>query len=329
MPGISAATCISLILARIGGIPLRPAIKMLVEGAPPAKQLGGISTDFTGLSAMAQSLSGVSIPDINAGIFQNPIGSVTSTLSGSITSGLSSLHAMAGTFDSSTGSFSGGALSLSQINALTTKLNGSTLGSVLNPSTGLYSQVTNLGTGGLASSVSLLKDHTDKMSGVKLPNYENDGEFGFLQMMSVQSSMSSISQQIPDSLNAEVGDIKSVLSDKVTNISAPFEMESSLTSITNNINGISQLSSLSGASLTSKYNEILASVTDGETSVNGVVSNSKNSMTQLMNATEAASYSAAIAGVISSDDTGPNKNIIDKIVKPEVKARIQSDLENT
>ena len=62
MPGISAATCISLILARIGGIPLRPAIKMLVEGAPPAKQLGGISTDFTGLSAMAQSLSGVSIP---------------------------------------------------------------------------------------------------------------------------------------------------------------------------------------------------------------------------------------------------------------------------
>lgn len=326
MAGISAETCISLILSRIGGIPLRPATAVSVEGSPPAKQLGGISTSFTSLSSMAKSLTGMSIPDINAGILQNPIAEATSTLNGSITSGLSSLQSMAGSFDPATGMFSGGSLSLDQVNALTMKMNGSTLGSVLDPATGLYSQVTNVGTGGLAGGLSALKDHTDKMSGLKIPNYENSGEFGFLQLTSMQSSMTSMTKQIPDALNNELGGIKGVINDKMTAVAAPLEMGSSLSSITSNVNSISELSGLSGDALTAKYNQILASVTAGEASVNGVVSASKSSMTALVNATDAASYPAVAVGVISSGETGPVKDTIDKVVKPTTKTRIESDL---
>lgn len=326
MAGISAETCISLILSRIGGIPLRPATAVSVEGSPPAKQLGGISTSFTSLTSMSQSLSGMSIPEINAGIFQNPIASATSTLNGSITSGLSSLQSMAGTFDPMTGSYSGGSLSLDQVNALTMKLNGSTLGSTLDPATGMYSQVTNLGTGGLAGGLSSLKDHTDKMSGLKVPNYENAGEFGFLQLTSMQSSMNSMTKQIPDGLNTEVGGIKDKITDKMTAVSAPLEMGPSLASVTTNVNSISELSSLSGAALTAKYDQILASVTSGEASVNSVVSNSKSSMTALVNATDAASYPAVAVGVISSGEAGPVKNTIDKVVQTGTKTRIESDL---
>lgn len=326
MAGISAETCISLILSRIGGIPLRPATTSIMEGSPPAKQIGGIANNFPSLNAMAQSLSGASLSTINAGIFQNPIAAVSTTLAASIPAGVSSLQSMAGTFDPITGSYSGGALSLSQVNALTTKLNGSTLGSTLDPVTGLYTPVTNLGSGGISSGLTSLVDHTDKMSGLKVPNYENSGEFGFMQLTSMQSSMTALTNQIPPALDVETGGVKSMISNKMTSVNAPLEMNSSLTSINSSVNEISALSSLSGAALTSKYNEILAAVTTGESTVTTVVSDSKSSMTSLVNAADAASYPAVAAGVIASGETGAVSDTVTKVVQPSVKTRIENDV---
>ena len=127
-------------------------------------------------------------------------------------------------------------------------------------------------------------------------------------------------------LDAATGGVKSVISNKLTSVNAPLEMNSSLTSINSSVNDISGLSSLSGSALTNKYNEILAAVTSGESAVTTVVTDSKSSMTSLVTAADAASYPAVAAGVIASGETGPVSDTVTKVVQPSVKSRIENDV---
>lgn len=326
MAGISVQQCINLIMQHIGYQKVGPTFKEMTDGTAPVKQLGmgSFSTvGTTGLSSFNSVLNGASIDSVAGNIMQNPIASAASGLTGSVTSGLSTMQSLAGNFDPMSGSFSGGKFSLEQVNAMTSKLNGSTLTSTLNPSTGLYSLQTTIGTGGISSGVTNLLDHTDKMAGLKTPNYENIGEFGFSQMMSTQTSIDRFTSQIPKGMDTY--NLGSQLTTKANQITAPLEMAPTLLSTKTSLDQISSLNALSGSALTTKYNSILSNLTTTESSINGVVTTSKNSMTSVINASEATALPAQIASISSNDSSTKALGLLTKVVQPTKLATIKSD----
>lgn len=325
MAGISAETCISLILSRIGGVPLRGASTAILEGSPPAKQIGGAVTSIPGLSAMKDSFSGLSLDAINAKTFTNPISSVAGTLSNTINSSLPNIQSLAGSIDPLTGSFTGGKLSLDQVNALTSKINGSTIGVSYDELTGTYSQISIPGTGGVANALPGLVDHTNKMSGLKQPNYENPGEFGFLQLNSVQTSMTSLKTQIPSDLDKSFG-VLPIIEDKVNTIGKPLYMEPDLLFANKSVNDAASLSFLDGAALNANYNRIMNELSFSESKIVSVVSDSKSSMTSLVAAVDATTQISAATGTISSGDTGPAGQTLNKILQPSVKTQIEDGI---
>lgn len=327
MAGISVSQCISIVLSKIGGIPLKGASTSFVEGAPNAKQLAGAMTTLPGLSTLSSVLQGGSITSALTSSFQNPIAAVSSTLGSSITSAVPGVQSLAGTFDPITGGFSGGKLSLEQVNSLTSKLNGSTLGGVLDPVTGEYSMVSIPGSGGISNSLGGLTDLTDKMSGVKLPNYEIEGDFGFQQYTSMQSAYENMKNEIPPALDTEAGGVKDVIASKLTDLSSPMNTEPTLTSTNSTVSSmVSDLNSLSGPALDAKVAELELQLGASETEITTSVTKSKSAMTNMINASDAVSYIAVASGAIRTKETGELGTTIDKVVKPDVRARIESDI---
>lgn len=327
MAGISVSQCISIVLSKIGGIPLKGASTSFVEGAPNAKQLAGAMKTLPGLSTLSSVLQGGSITAALGNTFQNPIAAASATLGGSITSAVPGIQSLAGTFDPITGGFSGGKLSLEQVNSLTSKLNGSTLGSVLDPVTGEYSMVSNPGTGGIQNSLGGLTDLTDKMSGVKLPNYEQEGDFGFQQYTSMQSAFDSMKSEIPDTLDAEAGGVKSVIDAKLVDLSSPLNTSSTITSTNDTVSTlVADLNNLSGAELEAKIASVETQLGAADAEISTSVTRSKTAMTNMVNASDAASYIAVASGVVRTGETGEIATTIDKVVKPAARARIETDV---
>lgn len=327
MAGISVSQCISIVLSKIGGIPLKGASTAFVEGAPHAKQLAGAMTTLPGLSTLSSVLQGGSITAALGNTFQNPISAASAVLGGSISSAVPGLQNLAGTFDPLTGGFSGGKLSIEQVNSLTSKLDGSTISAALDPITGQYSMVTTPGTGGISNSLGTLTDLTDKMSGVKLPNYETEGDFGFQQYTSMQSAFENMSKDIPDKLDAEAGGVKSVINSKLQDLSSPLNTSSTLTSVNESVSTmVADLNSLSGPALEEKIASLHTQLSASEAEITSSVTKSKSAMTAMVNASDAVSYVAVAAGAIRTGETGELGTTVDKVVKPAVKTRIENDV---
>lgn len=326
MAGISVQQCINLILNHIGWQKVIPTFKITSDGTSPVKQIGLGS--FAGIGSMGMSsinsvLNGASIDSIASNYMQNPIAGVASQLTSAIPGAAGSLQSMAGTFDSVTGTWSGGKFSLEQVNAMTQKLNGSTLTSTLDPVTGLYSASTQLGTGGLSNGLTSLLDHTDKMSGLKIPDYEKVGEFGFSQMMTTKMSIDNFTSEIPKGMDTY--NLTGQLSAKVTAITAPLETGPALLSAKSTVADISSLNSLSGTALTNKYNSIMTGLTAANNSTSGVVSASQNAMTAVVNASQAAALPSQISSLSTSDLKQSTSTLLNKVVKPSAMATIKAD----
>lgn len=312
MAGISVKTCISLILQHIGGIPLQGATKSLVEGVPPAKQIGIGSFSLPSLEMLSSALDGASMGSMLGDVFQNPIGSVTENLGSSITSVTSNLES---TFVESTvgadnalirtvKSQFASKISLQQIDSLKSTL------------------------GNLNSSIPSLTDLTNKISGVTMPSFEIEGDFGLPQVTSITSSFESLAEKIPDSLNEQVGGLRESLGGHLDSITAPLNLGNTLSSTNDIINGlVSSLTNASNAgSAASIINSATSTITATRNTVDDSVDTSKSTMSSLINGAQAIAYVDSVSSAIDSGST-KNQQFLSKVVKPSAMTQIKEGIE--
>lgn len=227
MSYVSVEQCIGLILSHIGGIKLIGSINTFANYTKVARQLTGGGFSLPGMDMLTDGLGGMSIDGMLSGTFTNPLSDGISGLTSSIPTTISSLTSSLGSFSDVTGNFTGGMLSLSQVNSLTGALNGSSLSSVLNVETGLYNLVTSGGTTGLLGSLPNLSDITNKLSGVTMPDFTSVTDFGMDQMLSVSNgfggigevaknlsgSITSLTEFLPPNLNISMGALSKLTDD--------------------------------------------------------------------------------------------------------------------
>lgn len=312
MAGISVQTCISLILQHIGGIPLQGAFKSVIEGSPPAKQIGIGSFSLPSLNMLSSALDGASMGSMLGDVFENPIGSITDNLGSSITDVTGDLES---TFVESTigadnvlirtvKSEFASKISLSQIDSLKSTL------------------------GNLGSSIPSLTDLTNKISGVTMPSFEVEGDFGLPQVTSITSSFESLAEKIPDSLNAQVGGLRESLGGHLDSITAPLNLGSTLTSANSLVNGL--VSSLTGASnagsVTSIINSATSAITTTRNTVDDNVDTSKSTMLSLIKGAQAISYVDNVSSALDSGST-KNQQFLSKVVKPSAMTQIKEGIE--
>lgn len=318
MAGISAATCISLILQHIGGIPLKPTNTALVEGSPVTKQMGMAGYSLPGLQTLQGSLNGQSTSSLLGNVFQNPVGAISDGLSTVTAAAPAALETAFVTTTTSLDPITGlpvtvrevsggleGKLSLAQIDAL-------------------KSSITSLN-GDLPEYKSL----TDKMSGVALPNYETSGDFGLQQVVAVQSSYENLANNIPAELNAQVGDLSGAINTNLNKITEPLNLGPSLTN-TNLVleTAVAQLQAVSPqgpAAVLNKYNEIMNTVATTQSLVNGTVAESKYVMGTFVNGSQAVGYVETASGALMGGPSMSN-TLINRVVKPTPLAQMKEGI---
>jgi hypothetical protein len=263
MAGISVQTVISLILSRIGGVPLIPNLKTLSEGSIPTKQFGFGSFSLTGLSGISDVLGGVSLSSVTDDIFQNPVGSLTDTLSSSVTSvtnNISSLSAV---------------LSAGQISSLT-------------------AAVSNLG-----GNVTNFANLTDTISGVTIPGATSNFNFDSSSITGALSSLDGIRASVPSDLLSSLPNLDTNITSTLTSITAPLNSASSLTSINNTLaNLVSNL-----ASTPSNYTTVLNSITTHNNTLTALVDNSVSAVAKVQDSHAVLGQVGMVASSLQSNST--------------------------
>lgn len=308
MAGISAQTCINLILQHIGGIPLKPTNTALVEGSPVTKQLGMAGYSLPGLETLQGAFNGASTESLLGNVFQNPVGALSDTVAAVATTAQSAIETAFVTTSTVIDEITGlpttirevggalaGKISLAEIDALKANV------------------------GELASSMPSYKDLTDKISGVKLPNYETAGEFGLQQVVAVQGSYENLAKSIPADLDAQVGGLSGAITDNLGKITQPLNLGDSLSSTNTVLNSmVAQLESVApqgSAAVANKYNELMNTVTATKNLVNGSVTQSKSVMGTFVNGSQAMGYVETASGGLMSG-SGMTTSLINQVVKP-------------
>lgn len=318
MAGISAQTCINLILQHIGGIPLKPTNTALVEGSPVTKQLGMAGYSLPGLETLQGAFNGASTESLLGNVFQNPVGGAIDTLSDSVTSAAGAIeNAFVTTsidIDPITGleteirSVSGalaGKISIEEIDALQTSLQD--LGGVMPD----------------------YKTFTDKMAGVKLPNYETAGDFGLQQVVAVQGSYENLASRIPADLDAQVGGLSGAITDNLGKITQPLNLGESLSSTSSFLDTVvSQLESVApqgSAAVGRKYDEIMDLVASTKSLVNTSVNQSRSVMGTFVNGSQAMGYVETASGGLMGG-SGMTTSLINQVVKPTPLAQMKDGI---
>ena len=161
MGGMSYGAVLSLILQKIGGIPLNGAQKVLAEGTPVAKQLGGGALGMIpGGGLLSTALSGGDVSGALSNMFTNPVSTISDFVTGAgpatFENVVSSLVTAAQT----------GLITYVELSTLTSLLNGKTYDSEFTPS--------GSGNAGLANTMPTYRTLTNSMSGVAIPNISNE-----------------------------------------------------------------------------------------------------------------------------------------------------------
>ena len=263
MAGISVKTVISLILSRIGGVPLIPNLKTISEGSIPTKQFGFGSFSLTGLSGISDVLGGTSLSSVTSDIFQNPVGSLTDTLSSSVTSVTNNISSLSGVLDAG------------QISSLTTA-------------------VSNLGTG-----VTSLADLTNTISGVSIPGAASSFDFDSSSITGALSSLDGIRASVPSNLLSSLPNLDTNITNTLTSITAPLNSASSLTSINSTLSSvISNLTSNPG-----NFNTVLSSITSHNTTLTNLVDNSVSAVAKVQDSHAVLGQVGMVAASLQSNST--------------------------
>lgn len=312
MSGISASTCISLILQHIGGIPLMGTFRTITEGSPLAKQLGGSAFSIPSLSMLSGALNGIPAASMLTSTFQNPIGDITSNLTSSITSVTSNLEA---TFVTELSNVTGqleraikpefaNVISLDQLDSLKENM------------------------GNLSGSIPSLEDITDKMSGVKMPTFEDGLDFGMQQVASITTSFDTLASRIPAELDAQVGGLKQSIGEHLDNIAAPLNTGvplSNVNDITNNL--VNSLTSATSANeVAAIINSANSSFSDTKSLIDGAINTSKSTMNTFVEGARVIGQVDVISGTIQGG-SDRSKEFVNMITKPEAMQQIKDGVE--
>lgn len=287
MAGITKAACIGLILKYIGGLPLIPALRTRVEGAMPAKQIGIPFMGLSGLSAFTSVLNGVSVDSIVGNVFQNPIADLTGSLTSSIGESMSRVNELVG--DGVTG--------------VLTSVQGTAISDALNS---------------LKSETLNLESLTDKISGVKLPNYSDfASEFGLQEVSSVMGMAENLKTSISTQVDQYLGNFTEKLDDTISKITEPLNFNE----IAKNIDVEIKTRVDELALRPEKFDEVLNFVNQKKAMINGLVENSVSSMNKVMDGSTVANQ----IGMISETTNTITQDLYSKVVKPEALKKIAED----
>jgi len=266
MAGISVKTVISLILSRIGGVPLIPNLKTISEGSIPTKQFGFGSFSLTGLTGVSDVLGGTSLSSVTSGIFENPVGSLTNTLSSSVLSVTNNISSLSGVLDAG------------QISSLT-------------------AAVSNLGTG-----VTNFTDLTNTISGVSIPGAASNFDFDSSSITGALSSLDGIRSSVPSNLLSSLPNLDTNITNTLTSITAPLNSASSLTSINSTLSSvISNLTSNPG-----NFNTVLSSITSHNTTLTNLVDNSVTAVAKVQDSHAVLGQVGMVAASLQSSSTSVN-----------------------
>ena len=239
--GISVKTVISLILSRIGGVPLIPNLRTIAEGSIPTAQFGFGSFSLTGLSGINDVLGGTSLNSVAGDIFQNPVGSITDTLTSSISSATTNITSLAGILDEG------------QISSLT-------------------AAVTNLGV-----NVANLQSFTNVISGVAVPGAESPFDFDVSSVTGALTTLDGIRANIPSNLVSQLPTLDTNIETTLTEIVAPLQSANSLTTINSTVSSlVSNLTSNPG-----NYATVLSTLTSHSSNVSGLLDTSISAVTRV------------------------------------------------
>jgi len=266
MAGISVKTVISLILSRIGGVPLIPNLKTISEGSIPTKQFGFGSFSLTGLTGVSDVLGGTSLSSVTSGIFENPVGSLTNTLSSSVLSVTNNISSLSGILDAG------------QISSLTAAV------------------------GNLGANVTNLADLTNTISGVSIPGAASNFDFDSSSITGALSSLDGIRSSVPSNLLSSLPNLDTNITNTLTSITAPLNSASSLTSINSTLSSvISNLTSNPG-----NFNTVLSSITSHNTTLTNLVNNSVTAVAKVQDSHAVLGQVGMVAASLQSSSTSVN-----------------------
>jgi hypothetical protein len=261
--GISVKTVISLILSRIGGVPLIPNLKTISEGSIPTKQFGFGSFSLTGLSGVSDVLGGANLSSVTSDIFQNPVGSLTDTLSSSVLSVTTGISTLSGVLDEG------------QISSLT-------------------AAVSNLG-----SNVTSFADLTNTISGVSIPGTESKFDFDSSSITGALSSLDGIRSSVPSNLLSSLPNLDTNITNTLTSITAPLNSASSLTSINSTLTSlVSNLSANPG-----NFTTVLNSLTTHNNTLTSLVDNSVSAVAKVQDSHAVLGQVGMVAASLESNST--------------------------
>ena len=304
MSGISVATCISLIKSHIGGIPLMPAFKVLVEGAPPTKQILGMALSLPSLGMLQSALGGSSLLSTMGDVFQNPIGGGLSDLTSSLTSAIPNLNNISSLVP-------GGVAGI---------LSGGSISPLMDT---LKSKVADLG-----SILPNISDITNKMSGVTLPI--GDGDFGLSHLSQVTSTYSDLASNIlnSDSLSLQVPGLASSLNGHLDALIAPLNLTPQLFSAKSLIDGIiPQLSTITNnTDATSIINQINSNIDTAKALIKNPVDTCVSTMNSFMKAGECQAIANTVTAALQSE-IPRNIDLITKVTKPAILTQFQQGID--
>jgi len=280
---------IRLILKYIGGTPLTPATRTVVEGSATLRQMS-LPGGLMGLVGMSGILDGIPIDGVLGNIVQNPLSSVTDLASST----------------------------LGDVAADLTSQLSSVLPTQLTEITGSITD--------LSSSISSLASHTDLMSGLSLPSYETIGQFGLHDMTSVISGVDQLTKALPDSLGSFKTELLTKLETHVQDITAPLSMADRVSEINQSIQTIK--GELVAAAGTAAYDALHTAAVDKingyKSEIDTVISNSTGAMARITEASHATALVSNTTSLINSDSPRVQALLKD-VVQPAALKQLQNE----
>lgn len=307
MAGISAQVVLKMIMANIGGIPLVGAMSTIVSGSPPAQQVGfgSLMSSIPGASMLSGVLAGGSPESMLSGVFQNPVAGITDSINGQITTTMGAL----------TTAFQNQTIDLSQLNSLASGITGQTFA-------GTFDNLTsNDIVGGLSASIPDLKDLTNKMSGLAVPDFAGVGDIGFSQITSLTTTFENLKDRIPTSMESVYG-LKDAIDSNLAKITAPLDIGTNLASLPTTLQTIA-----TKATAGTLNNTLIAQYTGIVDTAHGLVTTSttdaRNTVNQFTSGSTALSYVSQAQAVLNNPTTAAN-SFLSKVVQTTPLAQIQA-----